>query len=216
MTTLNEVAFRLSRRPRSAPRARAVLHAVLGDWGAGQDVLEAAELVISELVTNALRVRVPSDRQVGIRIAHSTTDGLLRLEVSDAGDGCPEVREPGDEDTHGRGLQIVDALTHRWGVSPRAGGIGKTVWAELEAPELAPPPKTTEIAAVTVRAGQSVRVWGRWRTVRSVGTERFATGGLAVVLGLDEGPLLRVPAAEPLAVRGRGAARDDVDLEEGR
>ncbi|MFF3315572.1 ATP-binding protein [Streptomyces sp. NPDC003035] len=201
MTTLNEVAFRLSRRPRSAPRARAVLHAVLGDWGAGLDVVETAELVLSELVTNALRVRVPSDRQVGIRIAHSTADGLLSLEVSDAGEGCPEIQEPGEDDTQGRGLVLVDALTHRWGVSPRAAGIGKTVWAELKAPELAPPPRTTEVAAVTVRAGQSVRVWGDWRTVRSVATERYPTGGLAVVLGLDEGPLLRVAAAEPLAVR---------------
>ncbi|WP_282697050.1 ATP-binding protein [Streptomyces sp. CC208A] len=201
MTTLNEVAFRLSRRPRSAPRARAVLHAVLGDWGAGQDVADTAALVLSELVTNALRVRVPSDRQVGIRIAHTATDGLLRLEVSDAGEGCPEVQAPGEDETRGRGLQLVDALTYRWGVSPRVGGIGKTVWAELKAPELTPPPRTAEVAAVTVRAGQAVRVWGEWRTVRSVGTERYATGGLAVVLGLDEGPLLRVPAAEPLAVR---------------
>ncbi|MFE8936540.1 ATP-binding protein [Streptomyces sp. NPDC007872] len=201
MSTLNEVAFRLSRRLRSASRARAVLNAVLGDWGAGQDVVQTAELVLSELVTNALRVRVPSNRQVGIRIAHSTGDGLLRLEVSDAGEGRPEIQEPREDDTEGRGLILVDALTHRCGVSPRAAGIGKTVWAELKAPELAPPPRTTEVAAITVRAGQSVRVWGEWRTIRSVGTERYATGGLAVVLGLDEGPLLRVPAAEPLAVR---------------
>ncbi|WP_234899915.1 ATP-binding protein [Streptomyces filamentosus] len=178
-----------------------MLHAVLGDWGAGQDVLETAALVLSELVTNALHVRVPSDRQVGIRIAHTVKDGLLRLEVSDAGEGCPEIQTPGEQDTQGRGLQIVDALTYRWGVSSRAGGIGKTVWAELKAPELTPPPRTAEVAAVTVRAGQAVRVWGQWRTVQSVGTERYATGGLAVVLGLDEGPLLRVPAAEPLAVR---------------
>ncbi|MCX4401102.1 hypothetical protein OG840_04610 [Streptomyces sp. NBC_01764] len=53
------------------PRSRAVLHAVLGGWGVSQDVLESAELVLSEMVTNALRVPVPRDRQVGVRIARS-------------------------------------------------------------------------------------------------------------------------------------------------
>ncbi|MET9322560.1 ATP-binding protein [Streptomyces sp. NPDC003038] len=155
MTTLNEAAFRLSRRPRSAPRARAALHAVLGDWGAGDDLLHTAELVLSELVTNALHAPAPSDRQVGIRIAHSSTDGLLRLEVSDAGSGRPELRHPEPDAEHGRGLQLVDALSHRWGVSPRAGGIGKTVWSELKAPDLLPTPSTRQVAAITVRPGQT-------------------------------------------------------------
>ncbi|MEU6296463.1 ATP-binding protein [Streptomyces erythrochromogenes] len=201
MTTLNEVAFRLSRRPRSVPRARSALHAVLADWDAGDELLHTAELVLSELVTNALRVRVPSDRQVGVRIAHSSTDGLLRLEVSDAGAGRPVVRHPEPEQTEGRGLWIVEALSHRWGVSGRVGGIGKTVWSELKAPDLVPAPVTREIAAIAVQAGQSVRVWGAWRTVRSIRSERHAAGGLAVVLGLDAGPPLRVAAGEPLAVR---------------
>ncbi|BAU86045.1 hypothetical protein SLA_5163 [Streptomyces laurentii] len=133
---------------------------------------------------------------------------LLRLEVSDAGDGCPEIQRPAAEDTHGRGLQIVDALTHNWGVSPRPGGIGKTVWADLKAPELVPVPRTREAAAVTVTKGQSVRVGEQWRAVRSVATERYATGGLAVVLGLDEGPPLRLPAATALAVRGWDEVRE--------
>ncbi|WP_326588006.1 ATP-binding protein [Streptomyces sp. NBC_01294] len=202
MTSLSEVVFRLSRRHRSAPRARAALHALLGDWGAGDDLLQTAELVLSELVTNALRAPAPSDRQVGVRIAHSSTDWLLRLEVSDAGSGRPELRDPGAEDERGRGLRLVDELSHRWGVSARAGGIGKTVWSELKAPDLVPTPSSREIAAVTVSPGQQIRVWGAWRAVRSVRTARHATGGLTVVLGLDEGPPLCLPAAEPLAVRG--------------
>ncbi|MEU3278687.1 ATP-binding protein [Streptomyces antibioticus] len=118
------------------PRSRAALHAVLGGWGVSQDVLESAELVLSELVTNALRVPVPRDRQVGVRIARSLEDGLLRLEVSDAGAGKPEVRVPCDEETGGRGLLLVEAMAHRWGVEDREGGIGKTVWAELKAPDI--------------------------------------------------------------------------------
>jgi anti-sigma regulatory factor (Ser/Thr protein kinase) len=91
-------------------------------------------LVLSELVTNAVRARAPRDRQVGLRIAHSAEEGLLWLEVSDAGEGRPEVRNPGEDEIGGRGLLLVDALAHRWGVQEREGGIGKTVWAEIKAP----------------------------------------------------------------------------------
>ncbi|MFH8927677.1 ATP-binding protein [Streptomyces pristinaespiralis] len=183
------------------PRSRAALHAVLGGWGVSQDVLESAELVLSELVTNALRVRVPSDRQVGVRIARLLEDGLLRLEVSDAGSGRPEVRAPGDEETGGRGLLLVEALAHRWGVEERAGGIGKTVWAELKAPDIVAEPVEGEVAAVMVQLGQRVRVGGQWRVVVSVRSEPCDAGDPTVVLGLDEGPALRVQAAEPLIVR---------------
>ncbi|MFI6060839.1 ATP-binding protein [Streptomyces sp. NPDC051286] len=184
------------------PRARTVLRAKLGEWRAKQAAAEAAELVLSELVTNALRVPVPSDRMVGVRISCRERGGLLRLEVSDAGEGRPEVRQPGDFDVTGRGLLLVDAVADRWGVDNRPAGIGKTVWAELVVPGIVPAPPETEVAAVTVRPGQSVRVWGAWRTVRSVRSERYASGGLAVVIGLGEGPALRLPAAEPVTVRG--------------
>ncbi|AMW10144.1 PAS sensor protein [Streptomyces qaidamensis] len=200
----SEVTFRLSRCRQSVPRSRAALHAVLGGWGVNQDVLESAELVLSELVTNALRVRVPSDRQVGVRIARSLEDGLLRLEVSDAGSGRPEVQAPGDDETGGRGLLLVQALAHRWGVDERACGIGKTVWAELKAPDIVPEPVGRKVAAVMVRPGQRVRVWGEWHAVRTVRTEPYAAGGLAVELGLDKGPALRVHAAEPLTVLDGG------------
>ncbi|WP_416976296.1 ATP-binding protein [Streptomyces sp. T028] len=185
------------------PRSRAALHAVLGGWGVGQDVLETAELVLSELVTNALRVPVPSDRQVGVRIARSPAEGLLRLEVSDAGSGTPEVRAPGDEETGGRGLLLVEALAHRWGVEKRAGGIGKTVYAELKAPDIVAEPVESEVAAALVRPGQWVRAWGAWRVVASVRSEQCHGRDPAVVLGLDEGPSLRVQATVALAVRQR-------------
>ncbi|WP_329216702.1 ATP-binding protein [Streptomyces sp. NBC_01485] len=186
------------------PRTRALAHAVLGEWGVSQDVLESAELVLSELVTNALCVPVPSDRRVGVRIARSLAEGLLRLEVSDAGSGRPEARAPGDEETCGRGLLLVEALAHRWGVEERVGGIGKTVWVELKAPDLVAEPVGREVAAVLVRSGQRVRVWGEWRVVVSVRSERIGAADSAVVLELDEGPALRVQAAEPLVVRQRG------------
>lgn len=197
----NDITFRLPRSHRSVPRARALLHAVLGDWGLGQEVLDNAELMLSELVTNALRAPAPGDRQVGVRISRSLADGLLRLEVSDAGGGRPEVREPGVDETGGRGLLLVAALAHRWGYETRPAGIGKTVFAELKAPDIVAEPEAREVAAVMVREGQKVWVWGEWRTVRSVRGGQHAAGGPAVVLEFGDGPALLVQAAEPLTVR---------------
>lgn len=92
-----------------------------------------AELLLSELVTNPLRhARVPVGREIGVRVA--TYDGRLRVEVADANNSRPEVREPADEDEHGRGLALVEALALRWGCCPRRHGIGKATWAELALP----------------------------------------------------------------------------------
>ncbi|MGW7616953.1 ATP-binding protein [Streptomyces antimycoticus] len=205
-----EVKFRLSRLRNSVPRARALLHSVLGDWDIGQETGEVAELILSELVTNALRVRVPNGRLVGVRIARLLDEGVLRLEVSDAGDGKPEVRKPEEDETCGRGLLLVEALAHRWGYERRSCGIGKTIWAELKAPELKAADLVSardgaEVAACTVRAGQSVWVRGAWHLVRSVDTQQQASGGLTVVLRFDDGSVARVDAAEPLIVRAPNA-----------
>lgn len=203
MAVLNEMNFLLVRRPSSVPRARAVLVAALGAWEVGQEEAETAELVLSELVSNALRVPVPRDRKVGVRIVHSELNGMLRLEVSDAGEGQPQLVAAADDACAGRGLQLVEALTERWGVrAPECGG-GKTVWAQLKAPG----PGTVgaldgrEVAAITVRAGQSVRAWGAWQVVRRVRSERLPSGDLALVLALRDGPALRVPACKLLTVR---------------
>lgn len=135
-----EAHFRISRHPRGVARSRSILRAALGGWDMEQEVAEAAELVLSELVTNALRVRVPSDRKVGVGFAYDPEEGVLRLEVSDAGTGCPELRSPGEDETCGRALILVDALADRWGVYGREGGIGKTVRVAFKAPQAALPP----------------------------------------------------------------------------
>ncbi|WP_345633376.1 hypothetical protein [Streptomyces lacrimifluminis] len=62
------------------------------------------------------------------------------------------------------------------------------------------------VAAVLVRCGQRVRVWGEWRVAAGVRSEWLGDGDSAVVLELDEGPALRVQAVEPLVVRQRGDA----------
>ncbi|MFI9061395.1 ATP-binding protein [Streptomyces sp. NPDC053429] len=95
------------------------------------DTADAAELVVSELVTNALRHSgAPRGRDIGVRLARR--EGRVRVEVSDAGavvDLAPQTATAGDE--RGRGLAIVAALAERWGCRPRPHGIGKAVWAEV-------------------------------------------------------------------------------------
>ncbi|MFD9421172.1 MULTISPECIES: ATP-binding protein [unclassified Streptomyces] len=206
-----ELAFQLSRCRSSVPRARAVLRAKLGEWRASKAAAEDGELVLSELVTNAVRVSVPGDRLVGVRIECRGRGELLRLEVSDAGAGRPEVQQSGELDKGGRGLLLVETLAHRWGVDERWAGIGKTVWAELLAPGADPAPAEAQIAAVSVRPGQCVRVWGAWHTVRTVRSDRYASGGLAVVIVLDDGgPALRLHPAELLTVRTTAAVESPV------
>lgn len=63
-----EASLRLVRRRSSVPRARALLRAKLGEWRAGEAPADVGELVLSELVTNALRAAVPGDRMIAVRI----------------------------------------------------------------------------------------------------------------------------------------------------
>lgn len=108
--------------------ARRQLGGVLNAWGLAH-CSESAGLVLSELMTNALRYAEPAEKAlIGVRWAR--VEGGVRIEVRDADSGRrPEVRAAGAGDEGGRGLVLVDALTGgRWGVTGVAGG-GKTVWA---------------------------------------------------------------------------------------
>ena len=91
--------------------------------------LEDVRLLLTELITNALRHSgMTSDDQIGVRAELS--DGTVRIEVHDPGrDGPVEVRKPGPRGG-GYGLFLVDRLTSEWGVE-RLNGT--TVWAELSA-----------------------------------------------------------------------------------
>ncbi|WP_255949699.1 ATP-binding protein [Streptomyces odontomachi] len=134
MTTVDpaEVQWQLPRTPRSATRARALLRTQLSTWGIHGDPAATAELLLSELVGNAVRhAGTPRGRQIGVRFARY--DGTLRVEVADADDRLPAPRVAACDDEGGRGLAVVDALAERWGHCPRPHGIGKTVWAEVAA-----------------------------------------------------------------------------------
>lgn len=128
-----EASRRFPRHVKSVGRARTALRAQLGLWGVDQDVADTAVLLLSELVTNAVRHgKVPPGREIGTRFALRAE--ALRLEVADANDDLPHPRIAGEDDESGRGLALVDALADDWGTYRRANGIGKCVWVRLRLP----------------------------------------------------------------------------------
>ena len=96
----------------------------------GSPRADDAELIVSELVTNAIR-HTPSgdtDASVSVRITHGP--GWARIEVRDLGDAhWARPALTGDQDEHGRGLAIVAALADKAGHAPENGG--QVSWAEL-------------------------------------------------------------------------------------
>ncbi|MFB7672847.1 ATP-binding protein [Kitasatospora purpeofusca] len=135
-----EFAARLPSRNDSAPLARSFLRAYLAGLPRGERYSDIGELLLGELVTNAVRHSdAPPDRLVEVRFA--VVADRLRIEVHDAGAGRPVLRpSPDPDDEHGRGLRLVDELAERWGCCPRAGGIGKFVWVVIS-----PAPGFTEL-----------------------------------------------------------------------
>ncbi|MEV4611306.1 ATP-binding protein [Kitasatospora sp. NPDC049258] len=123
----------LPRRPRSARAARRLLREFLAGLPDGQPYLWAGELLLSELVTNAVsHARVPPGRKIQVRLA--VEFGRLRIEVHDASAALPSPTVPAELDESGRGMHLVALLSEAWGVGPRPGGPGKVVWATV-APE---------------------------------------------------------------------------------
>lgn len=112
---------------RSVSEARHFLVRHLDAWGLPH-LADAAEVVVSELVTNAVRhAGSPPGRLIGTRIERLASG--VRIEVHDASEHKPERQEVHTDSESGRGLVLVDLLTGgHWGVSVREGP-GKTVWA---------------------------------------------------------------------------------------
>ncbi|MFI1731805.1 ATP-binding protein [Streptomyces acidicola] len=109
----------------SARHLRRILRLYLGGSGL-LELADAAELALTELVTNVVR-HVPG-RRCGI--CFLLLPGAVRVEVSDS---CPRLPVPGSGNVlsdSGRGLLLVEAVTDRWGVTPRPDGSGKIVWFE--------------------------------------------------------------------------------------
>ncbi|MFJ8675456.1 SpoIIE family protein phosphatase [Streptomyces sp. NPDC093589] len=107
--------------PAAVAQARELVTEQLGRWGLA-DLAFATELVVSELVTNALRY---ADGPIGVRLVK---DRVLICEVTDSSNSQPRLRQARDTDEGGRGLFLVAQVTTHWG--SRYGISGKTVWTE--------------------------------------------------------------------------------------
>jgi hypothetical protein len=110
-------------------RARAWVSERAG--GLDSAFMDDALLIASELVTNAVRHGSPQ-----IVLSVREVPGGLRIEVGDEGSTVPvpTTRAPDTEQLTGRGLLIVAATSHDWGIAPHPDRPGKTVWAELLRP----------------------------------------------------------------------------------
>jgi anti-sigma regulatory factor (Ser/Thr protein kinase) len=122
----------LAARPGAVPRARRHARRVLADWNLGA-LGEPAELVVSELVTNAIRVcpAAGAHREVRLRLASDRACVLIEVQ-----DGSPQPPVPADasaEDENGHGLRLVEAMSAAWDWYPHRASGGKVVWALLPA-----------------------------------------------------------------------------------
>lgn len=110
----------------------------LRDWGVDERARADAELVVSELFTNAVKHTDSVKVSCEIRVI----GGRLRVEVTDQGraEAAPHRRpveaEP-DKEEGGRGLLLVGALSDDWGVRVDHCGGGRVVWADLRYSSLA-------------------------------------------------------------------------------
>ena len=122
--------WRLVDAPTAAGTARAHTQRQLTEWGVDEETAYATELIVSELVTNALLHGTPPLR---LRIIK---DHALTCEVQDAGANAPRLRHARTVDEGGRGLFIVARLSRNWGT--RYTPDGKTVWTEQALPPQPP------------------------------------------------------------------------------
>ena len=116
----------------SAAAVRHFLHDEVEKAGLGHDVADDAALLASELVGNSIRHAraLPAGY---LNVTWMIDDAGVRVQVTDGGGGKrPQVRRAGVDDTTGRGLAIVAALSDSWGVEEEPART--TVWAHLPGP----------------------------------------------------------------------------------
>lgn len=123
------------------------------EWGLDR-LTESIELLVSEIVTNAVQATAGHDGQPAVHFRLLGDHARVRIEVWDADprpptpkdvevDGVPDLEAEG-----GRGLFLVAALSTRWGWIPTQGPAGKVVWCELDAER----PECSEVDESVLRA----------------------------------------------------------------
>jgi anti-sigma regulatory factor (Ser/Thr protein kinase) len=127
--------------PTAVPCARLHARHLAWEWGLN-GLSDSIELLVSELVTNAVQAAAGRDDQAPVRLRLSSHNARLLIEVWDADPQPPAPKDHGTPDAleeGGRGLFLVAALSTRWNWYPTKDPVGKAVWCELNANPPEPP-----------------------------------------------------------------------------
>jgi anti-sigma regulatory factor (Ser/Thr protein kinase) len=123
--------------PAAVPCARLHARHLVREWGLA-GLAATTELLVSELVTNAVKTMADHDSQAPVRLRLSGDDARILIEVWDADPRSPAPEDPGAdglpdlEAEGGRGLFLVAALSARWNWRLTRQPAGKVVWCELQ------------------------------------------------------------------------------------
>ena len=109
---------------RAVRQARRACADILTRWKCDAESVEDAVLIVSEIVTNAIRYCAGP-----VQLRLSRAADYIRVEVTDSSADEPRLLDARPDDESGRGLRIVNQLATRWGHRPV--GNGKQVWADL-------------------------------------------------------------------------------------
>jgi anti-sigma regulatory factor (Ser/Thr protein kinase) len=114
----------------AVPCARLHTRQVLWEWGLG-NLGESAELLVTELVTNAVKASRAMTQAFPVRLWLASDSARVLILVWDASLQPPVRMDTSDEAKNGRGLMLVEAISEQWGWYFREGKDGKVVWATV-------------------------------------------------------------------------------------
>ena len=117
--------------PGAVPCARLHARQVLSEWG-GSAFSENAELLVSELMTNAIQASQSSEWIQPVRLWLSSDRSRLLIQVWDTNPHPPARTDANGSEERGRGLLIVDTISTKWDWHHKEDWGGKVVWALME------------------------------------------------------------------------------------
>jgi anti-sigma regulatory factor (Ser/Thr protein kinase) len=136
----------------AVPVVRAKAVQTLTEWSVDEQSRDLAALVVSELVTNAVRASQLDDDFIAVRLSIAGSDVLVEV-WSQPDATMPQAQRPDTDSETGRGLALVEALTSRWDAyQAKSGGV--VVWAQF--PAQVQPQGTLEGTSMPRRTPQAV------------------------------------------------------------
>jgi anti-sigma regulatory factor (Ser/Thr protein kinase) len=113
--------------PGAVPCARSLARQIVREWGR-PELADTAELLVSELVTNAIRASAGLPSPV-VRLWLVAEPDNIVIRVWDGSADLPRRQDADPESEHGRGLVLVASLGKQWGACRKA--VGKVVWVQI-------------------------------------------------------------------------------------